>query len=137
MKNMQEIIDRYKNVIPEGRSVTGFLMWGGKPYYEINSKKPLSINSITGVEFITNKKGQVQLYDLGKKVKGTFETSKWWGKTVKNYYPWPWFPKKKIAYFEVVRILPTFQLGDKIYTTRATLHFNPLDYPEFFKPIYK
>lgn len=162
MKNMLEIIDRYKEQLPKnGNSVTGFLHWGGKKYYEINSNDPLSINSKWGVEFITNNKGGVELYSLDEKIPGintyftddTYEKETklkteffienlspktWWGKTIDNYYPWPWFPDKEITHVEIVRIIPEYTLGSQIEVkNNAMLLWKALEYPEFFKPLYK
>ncbi len=62
MLNLQEIINRYKDKIDRS-SVMGFLTWGGKPYYRINSDKPISLNS-TFEGFILNKEGFAEEYEI-------------------------------------------------------------------------
>jgi hypothetical protein len=67
MINVQNLIDRYKKVIKSPYSaVTGFLSWGGKQYYAINSDEALNINSQWNKEFITNEEGFVEEYKIGE-----------------------------------------------------------------------
>lgn len=74
-------------------------------------------------------------------------SKKWWGLTLDNYYPWPYYPDKKLLGFEVVNNIPFFTEGNLygiscgeimsdddyiIYTEDQCLN-----YPEFFRPFYK
>lgn len=167
MKNLQQLVERYANK----SNGLGHIQWGGKDYYEINSNICLSLNSCYA-GFILNDKGQVELYDLNKREvtervyysdedwenKVDYETQyfydrmesiKWWGKTLDNYYPWPWYPEKEIIAFEVMRDFPLFSCGDILKVDEEGLVRSVqdwemaywvsqcLEYPEFFKPIYK
>ena len=136
MKNLEQIINRYKNQLPDYcSSVSGYLMWGGKSYYRINSDKPVRLNSSSS-GFILNPEGKVQQYSLFTRTSFSFGTRTWWGSTLDNYYPWPYFPKKQIKGFEVVRLLPKHKLGDFITVGKKADTQYKLNYPEFFKPIY-
>lgn len=163
MINLQELNNRYKD------TGLGYIRFGGKDYYEINSDKPLSLNSYGGtIGFVLNEQGQVELYDLDQKVlvKRHYyadedwndeveheteyfwdeeEALKWWGKTIDNYFPHPWFPDRKIEAFELVNDIPGFRKGkvfevvenqirpafSVFYSVDDCLHL-----PEFFKPLY-
>lgn len=170
MKNLKEISEKYKDV------GLGYINWGGKKYYEINSNTPLSLNSYGGVKgFILNDEGEVELYDISEKVlikrhyysdeewenEVDYETEhfydetsskKWWGKTLDNYYPHPYYPEKEIVAFEIMQNLPFNNIGiieqvvgegenswielespDGAYDFTVS---DCLQAPEFFKPIY-
>ncbi len=61
MKNLKEIDERYKNQ-PNG---LGYLGWGGKSFYEINSDKPLYLNSYGGGKgFVLNNLSEVELFEF-------------------------------------------------------------------------
>lgn len=62
MNNFQEIINRYSGKIKRN-SVTGYLAWGGKNFYEINSQKELCLNR-DYESFILNEKGEVEIYEI-------------------------------------------------------------------------
>ena len=107
MLNLKELNERYKDV------GLGYIRFGAKSYYEINSDIPLSLNSYGGERgFILNDKNEVELFDLNNKAlfkrhyyledswenEVDYETefywdekqsNKWWGKTLDNYYPHP------------------------------------------------
>lgn len=139
MKNLQQLVERYANK----SNGLGSISWGGKSFYETNSDVPLSLNS-SFYGFILNDKQEVELYDLNRQ-----EIYKWWGKTLDNYYPWPWYPEKEIKAFEVIRDFPLFSLGDILEVdeeglVRSTQDWEMaywvdqcLDFPEWFKPIYE
>lgn len=183
MKNLKEMVDRYKDE-PNG---VGCVQWGGKSFYEINSDVPLQLNSYGGKDgYILNEEGQVELFEFfdapHKYFKAGVEITeeewieiedeinwssekeeeleleithdncrKWWGLTLDNYYPHPWYPEKKTVAFELVGNLPFNKKGIicevlegkngwiELYTTDDIYSFsvkNCLEAPEFFKPIY-
>lgn len=131
MINLKELSNRYKDV------GLGYIRFGGKSYYEINSDKPLSLNCYGGtIGFVLNDKEQVELYDLSDKrlVKRHYflteelndkdevdyeteyywdctEPNTWWGKTLDNYYPHQYWPDKKIQAFEIINDIPFFRKG--------------------------
>jgi hypothetical protein len=131
MINLKELSERYKDV------GLGYIRFGGKSYFEINSDIPLSLNSFGGTQgFVLNNKGEVELYDVSDKVlvkrhyyltedwneqdEVDYETehywdkttsNKWWGKTLDNYYPHRWYPDRKIVAFELVNDIPGFRKG--------------------------
>lgn len=166
MKNLKQLSEKYNNNL-------GQLLWGGKDYYRINSDVPVSLNSFGGAQgFVLNEKGEVEEYDINNRVVvkrhyfldedfisdsedpteyfwDETEPSKWWGLTLDNYYPWPWYPEREIKGFTIIRNLPLFELSQYIeldeegilrssedwelsYTTEQCLN-----YPEFFIPIYE
>jgi hypothetical protein len=175
MLNLKELSERYKDV------GLGYIKFGGKSFYEINSDTPLQLNSYGGTSgFILNHNNEVQLFEFvedGCKhyLKGVqitevefYElveyfndddledeflrmehggTRKWWGKTLDNYYPHPWYPGKEIIAFEIVNNLPFSRKGKIIelsgdggISLNETVGYsilNCLSNPEFFKPIYK
>lgn len=73
---------------------------------------------------------------------------KYWGLTLDNYFPHPWYPEKEIISFEIINNLPYFDEGG-IYEVEGNLirsdedfelayfTWQCLEHPEFFKPIYK
>lgn len=169
MKNLQELIERYKNypriIIPFSHHF----------WYEINSDKGLNLNSYGRFDYVLNEAGEVETYELIDAPYLYFLDSaeitdeqrdnltedeerrleirhdnviKIWGKTLDNYYIHPYYPDKKIKGFEIVKMLPLFELGkvyecddDGIITSDldwdlSYLTYQCLDYPEFFKPIY-
>jgi len=166
MINLAEIVERYKD------KGLGYIQWGGKSYHEVNSDTPVFLNSYGGSKgFVMNELGQVQCFDLNDKVlvereyyadedlynKVDYVTPyfwdnmaprEWWGLTLDNYYPWPYYPDREIKSFTVVRELPLFDLGgeyeiDSEGTVRSEEDFEIayfpeqcLKYPEFFKPNY-
>jgi hypothetical protein len=165
MINLKQLSERYKDV---GLGHIGF---GGHSYYEINSDIPLSLNSYGGKNgFILNRKKQVQIYDLDNReiVKRHYyltedwndedevdyktkyywdetEPTTWWGKTLDNYYPHPWFTEKEIIAFELVNDIPghrkgkTFEVIEYQIKTALTVNYSVDDclfLPEFFKPLY-
>lgn len=87
-------------------------------------------------------------YVLGIDADVQSSTKKWWGKTLDNYYPHPWYPEKEIVAFEVIRMLPFFTVGDviemdeyRVIRSEIDLEcfydiYDCLKYPEFFKPVY-
>ena len=172
MLNLKELSERYKDV------GLGYISFGGKSFYEINSDIPLSLNSFGGKEgFVLNDKGEVELFDTSDKVlvKRHYylnedwhhyeeveyktehfwdeeEPNKWWGKTLDNYYPHPWYPEKEIIAFELIGNLPFNRKGvieqvvgegenswielsspDGAYDFTVS---DCLQCPEFFKPSY-
>lgn len=132
MKNLQEIIDRYKEQIPYG-SVMGFLGWGGKQYYKKDSVAPTNLNADYN-GFIINKKGKVETFNLN-----TLETSlskKKWGLTLSEYYPHQYFPDKSPIKIETIRIMPGVPIGTMLKPTKKNIALS-MEYPEFYKPIYK
>jgi len=86
---------------------------------------------------------KVQEYDV------TIEDNVWWGKTLENYYPYPYYPDKQIKGFTIMKEIPLFELfeycdldeDDLIRSTDdyeiAYTKEQCLNLPEFFKPIYK
>jgi len=163
MLNLKELSERYKDV------GLGYIRFGGKSYYEINSDIPLSLNSFGGKEgFVLNDKGEVELFDISDKKllkrhyysdenwnnEVDYETeeywdemtsSKWWGKTLDNYYPHPWFPDRKIVAFKLINDIPFFRKGKifNMYCGDIECNYGVkyseddcLQLPEFFKPIY-
>lgn len=181
MTSLQQIIDRYKDILPRyTSSVMGYLMWGARQYYAINSDEPLLINSQYGVEFITNKEGLVEEYSIIEDVPNTLyyrdeeqtqevsfdefynrffksphteeEYSEYYHKYTRNnpdrvkfryrykteeLYPHPWYPGRDISHFKVIRIMPGLLPGDEIVQESYEKEQYYLQYPEFFKPIYK
>ncbi len=170
MKNLKELTEKY----PKG---LGQLRWGGKQFYEVNSDIPLSLNSYGGEKgFVLNDKGEVEIFDLNEEVfvkrryylddwletEVEYETEyfwdekepkTWWGLTLENYYPHPYYPEKEIIAFDVVRDLP-FNLAGTVETVvgecpnswielespDGAYDFTVSDCllcPEFFRPIYK
>jgi len=131
MLNLKELVKRYKDV------GLGYISFGGKSYYEVNSDTPLSFNSFGGKSgFRLNDKGEVQLFDVSDKVlvkrhyylnegwndneEVEYKTehfwdettsNKWWGNTLDKYYPHPWYPQKEIKSFEVINNLPFNRKG--------------------------
>ena len=180
MKNLKELQEKYSKHF----NGLGHVKWGGKSFYEINSDKPLSLNSVGGKDgFILNELGQVQCYEileadykffisekeitedeyykyveeagydsekeeeLGLKIENN-NIREWWGLTLDNYYPWPYYPDKEIIAFEIVSNLPYFYEGviynveeEVIRSTEnyelAYVVWECLEHPEFFRPIYK
>ncbi len=136
MVNLKELFERYKDV------GLGYISFGGKSYYEIDSDIPLSLNSFGGKDgFVLNDEGQVELYDLTDKVlikrhyysdenwdnEVDYETKKYWdeteanklwGKTLDNYYPHPWYADKKIIAFEIINNLPFNRKGVTVAVNR-------------------
>lgn len=184
MLNLKELSERYKDV------GLGYIRFGGKSFYEINSETPLQLNSYGGTKgFILNDNNEVELFEFINqdyicRLKGieitkeefsslveyfnddeledeylSFESTngsrKWWGKTLDNYYPHPWFPSKEIVAFELVNNLPFNRKGVIEKVIGATndeggwIELNTVDgsydftvsdclnSPEFFKPIYQ
>lgn len=164
MKNLKQLCDKY--------GYMGALQWGGKPYHEINSDIPLYLNSYSAPKgFILNENEEVEVYCMQEKIlvkrhyysdeewetEVNFETEHfwdemgyktWWGKTLDNYYPHPWYPEKEIIAFEVIRNLPYFTVGKTYEVVDDAIQSNEdfelnywvwqcLEYPEFFKPLYK
>jgi hypothetical protein len=190
MLHLQGLIDRYKDHLPRySGSVMGYLAWGGKQYYAINSEEPLSLNSSYGVEFIT-KDGLVEEFTINEDVPSILyyldeahtqqaDWDTWYDKfgqnddnnerytkytvdnpervshkyryTLEQLYPHPWFPEKEIEAFEVIHIMPyavvgqtypihgeNSRLGKYALIGLNTYYLDELlNYPEFFKPIYK
>lgn len=134
MKSIKDIIERYKDQVPSYWSVIGFLNWGGKNWFEINSNDPVNLNS-TSKEFIKNKKGQIETYYYVERVSGRTITVKEWGKTLDQYYPHPYFPDQKPAWIETIRILPGKPIGSILKVTKGNIALC-MEYPEFYKPIY-
>lgn len=81
-----------------------------------------------------------------------FNVKQYWGKTLDNYYPHPWYPNRAIKGFEIVNNLPGAKKGvfielNNINNMWIEIHLcgdilqysieDCLDNPEFFKPIYK
>ena len=170
MINIQQLQDRYPD---------GSFGHGGSGYYEINSTIPVFINSYGYKKEIVNDKGEVQCFDLLDREDYTYtlngeEISEetyysmlenedeihdgleqvysnfWWGKTIDQYYLWPYFPDKEIKAFECVRKIPYFNVGDvyeldednEIHDNRvgSFVYYSLsecLEHPEFFKPIYE
>ena len=73
------------------------------------------------------------------------ENKKWWGKTLDNYYPHPWFPDRKIIAFELVNDIPFFRKGKVFNLFCGDIECDYgvkyseddcLQLPEFFKPVY-
>lgn len=143
MKNLLELWEKYKDK-PNG---FGYLGWGTKYFYEINSNEPLNLNRYGGNGgFILNKKGEVEI----SKILGSI---KCWGKTLDNYYPHPWYPEKNIVAIEIVRDIPFASTGmnyeifdeDIAKDWRGMIRCGYTDYsvedclqyPEFFKPVYE
>lgn len=174
MKNLKELQEKYSRYF----NGLGHVSWGGKSYYEINSDKPLNLNSYGGKEgFILNELGQVELWEHKEHYSYTYyykgqevteeefhrldvegasdddltlqsePSKKWWGLTLDNYYPWPYFTDKKILKFEVVRNIPFFNEGEvynvfcgEIIDNEGYIRYSEeqcLEFPEFFKPIYE
>lgn len=138
MKNLKELQEKYSKY-PHG---LGHIRWGGKSYYEINSDVPLNLNN-SGREFILNEKGEVELFDLNRKVLSKrhyyldelwedevdYETDyfwdeydclSWWGKTLDNYYPWSWYPEKDIIAFEITNDIPFNPTGGVLEVVGGT-----------------
>lgn len=162
MIDLKKLSERYKDV------GLGYISFGSRPYYEINSDIPLSLNSFGGKNgFILNNKGEVELFDISDKVfvkrhyfltedwndevdyKTEYywdetESNKWWGKTLDNYYPHPWYPNKKITHFQLVNNIPFFRKGEKFAVNMDEIDCNGIKYsvedclenPEFFMPLY-
>lgn len=165
MLNLKELSERYKDV------GLGYIRFGGKSYYEINSDISLSLNSFGGSkEFVLNDKEEVELFDISDKVlvkrhyfliedwneeyEVNYETqyywdettpNNWWGKTLDNYYPHPWYPDKKIVAFELINDIPFFRKGKVVKVKNNHITFNLgvnysvddcLHLVEFFKPLY-
>lgn len=61
MKNIQELIDRYKEQTKS--SVMGFLSWGARSFYAINSDVPVNLNMDSN-GFILNEVGLVEEFEL-------------------------------------------------------------------------
>ncbi len=164
MLNLKELSEKYKDV------GLGYIRFGGKSYYEVNSDKPLSLNAHDGkIGFVLNENQEVELFDLSERVlikrhyykdlhwedEVDYETEywwdekeceKWWGKTLDNYYPHPWYPDKKIIAFELINDIPFFRKGKIFNLFCGEIECNYgvkyseddcLKLPEFFKPIYK
>jgi hypothetical protein len=141
MYNLARLRKRY-----EGKtgsfSWLAFLRWGRKESYGINTSRGVMLNGVANSgEFKTNDKGQIQEFDI------TNESGKvWWGLTEDQYYPWPWFPDKKIVAFTCINICPGFEMGKVYAVDNGGFFINDdyvvhafttgLDYPEFFKPVY-
>ncbi len=80
------------------------------------------------------------------------EPKKWWGKTLDNYYPHPWYPERKIIAFELVNDIPFNRKGTveevvgegenswiELPSPEGAYDFTVsdcLNCPEFFKPVY-
>jgi len=173
MLNLKELSERYKDV------GLGYIHFGGKSYYEVNSDVPLSLNSFGGKGgFVLSVKGEVQLFDASDRVlvkrhyylteewndedEVDYETehfwdettsNRWWGKTLDDYFPHPWYPEKEIISFELIGNLPFNRKGvieqvvgegenswieltspDGAYDFTVS---DCLQCPEFFRPLYK
>lgn len=172
MLDLKKLGERYKDV---GLGVCRF---GGRNFYEVNSDTPLSLNSYGGtMGFVLNDKEEVELFNLSEKVlvkrhyyltedwndedEVEYETEyywdetepkKWWGKTLDNYYPHPWYPERKIVAFQLINNVPlhnegtVFKVKQEIYpyiivtTISGEIYYqleDCLNCPEFFKPIYE
>lgn len=133
MKSIKDIIVKYDGKTPSYiNNAIGYLSWGGRGYYKKNSTKPIWLNS-DAHGFILNNKGQVQCFSF--KEDKNFSTRKWWGLTLDKYYPWPYFPDKKIKKWEVVRIMPNYFVGQTIEVFEIDANFAYAN-PEFYKPVY-
>lgn len=131
MKNLQEIIDRYKDQVAfPNQCPTGFLAWGGKQYYRINSIKPISLNS-TFEGFILDRYGRVEEYRQNSKGIVTRQ----YKSKLNDFYPHPYFPGKKPKKIEVIRIMPAQKIGDVLPLNAISIEI-AMQHPEFFKPTY-
>lgn len=186
MYSIQQIINRYKDIVKTGYSVMGYLSFGAHEFYKKNSDESLNINS-NYEGFITNENGEVELFKYNEdyeiplepyfrdqeftipvtqeeiycenldydytyfrdfKTEEKNSVFKWYDDTIDKYYLHPYYPKKEIKAFEVIRILPGCFVGN-VYNIRTIndipyifandLNFTVkycLQYPEFFKPLY-
>lgn len=135
MLNLEKLSERY-----QGRLV--YIQWDAKSFYVANSDVPVSLNR-TDSKFICNEEGLVEEFSW---LDNELETAK---KTYRlplsGYYPWPWYPNKEIVSFEIVRLLPGHDIGDRLEIFANCLISNSLTLnvqeclllPEFFMPVYK
>lgn len=154
MLNLKKMLERY----PEGLGPS--LSWGGREYYKINNAEPYRLNT-TSDGFVLRADGRVQCYSwenhphdaLLMDLEERGESIVWWDEKLESFYPHPWFPDKKILYFECVRSCPGFD-NQRVYpvsyesneiefdVVSSDLKFlvfikDILKYPEFFKPVYE
>lgn len=148
MLNIQQLIDRYKDFLPSyQKSVMGYLSWGGKSYYTINSNVPISLNSDYN-GFILNDEGLVQEYVLNDeplykwyydeeltsplrdddfdvdyddlyRIENENLSTKSYKNTLDKYYPHPYFPNSPIRSFTVIRIMPFWILNKEYLVEEA------------------
>lgn len=173
MKNLKELQEKYSKYF----NGLGKVSWGRKSYYEINSDKPLNLNSYGGNKgFVLNELGQVELWEHKEHYNYTYFykgqeiseeefnrldgggassddlelktdfSKKWWGLTLDQYYPHPYYPEKKIKAFRVINNIPFLEEGEvyELFCGEIKVRYDIvyseddcLNYPEFFKPIYE
>lgn len=135
MLNLKKLSDRYKGF------GLGYIRFGGKSFYKIESDEPLQLNSYGGSDgFVLNDNDQVMIinnddkqykyfYDGNEISKEEFMSDKYsidddkltadiiydkcYDETLDKYYPHPWYPNKNILEFEVVNIIPFAKKGDR------------------------
>ncbi len=161
MKNLKEVFERYESQKGFHCSILVLLNLVSKSFYEINSDKQISLNSnYSGL--ILNPEGRAQCYggrnnyeiikeeDKVSDIHNFTDSVKWWGKKLENYYLHPYYPDKNILGFQIIRFLPDCKINDffklefdsnGIEVIKVGKHkyteSDCLEYPEFFKPIYK
>lgn len=184
--SIADLEKRYHDEIsnPRKRCVTGYLSWGGRRFYELNSDVPYHLNG-TYDDFIKNELGEIQCWESGPEeyeyffdgklitekeynaiwvnenilgetndeldfrtdIKLVNTTKYWWGKTLDQYYPHPYFTDKEIIGFKVIRNLPFYKINEIYYLNDdknlgddwSEVDYSLADclkYPEFFEPIY-
>lgn len=150
MLNLLELQNRYRCM--------GKIQWGGKVFFKINTDIPFHLNSNTD-GFILGPCGRVECYVTSEENipinanaesirTSRFGSPRWYDDVLENFYPWPWYPDKKIVSFDCVRCCPGFDEGifydvqhtvteDYLQGRKVTIRIkNVLEYPEFFRPNY-
>lgn len=145
MYNIQQLRRRYEGKT-DGLYFLAHLRWDGKEFYKSESTEGIMLVR-RGGDFAENTNGKLQEFNITDD-----DADIVWGSTEGNYYPWPWFPNKKITAFLCVGICPGFVPGvyyglePENYITGSGFYFDNyvaltmdtcLRYPEFFKPIYE
>ena len=187
MLNLKELSERYKDVglgyirfgghsYYEVNSDIPLKLnsYGGKEGFILNSKGEAQIFEIVSAPFlyfnwekeITSDEYYDSLDEINNDSKKEGELGlrlehdsikRWWGKTLDQYYPHPWYPEKEIIAFELIADLPYNRKGVFIEVVCAgDCHHGELgwieltskdgsydftvteclDLPEYFKPLY-
>jgi hypothetical protein len=147
------------------RSADGFIM-KGEYVQEYTHNENIQANNWSvdseGIILLTEDQVEAQLKIMGTdkwldwvdslyRIKNEDYTIRTYNNKLEDYYPHPWYPDKEIESFECIRMSVYWTVGTRYdvfvendgyliegddHETRLWLS-EALDFPEFFKPIYK
>ena len=138
-KRYEKKTDKYQS------SVLGYLMRGGKGFYLLDDPKSRNLNSYEGGKWVYNEEDSLRIQEYSLTKKGSTKTT---GSFEEDYYPWYYRSDILPIAFEIVRLMPFYDMGEKLrYLEESDVIFgsdNKMPYslsdcflfPEFFRPIY-